>query len=170
MLERLLLRFRFVRGLQGALEASEHHVDILNDSKKEAAAMVESLLGKMEESEATLAEANHYLDIERTKRIAAEQIAVARGTELDWLREQFKRADDARDAANSERLQSLDLVNTALLKTTEAEAAPSKETLQSFKAVPKKMNQAVPMMRKAQGDLIRGLRAKFNPRPVEKVQ
>lgn len=167
MINSLLRPFQFVRALQAEVEISRRH-------KREADVMIEELVGKLEEHEATIAGLRHSLEIAQTKRIAAEQIAVSRGTELEWLREQFQRVESQRESARHDQLQSLDLVNVALLKTAEAEAPPTKEQMAQWKPVPKLNRQSIPLMRKAQQAFIDGIRAKAKaanaPPATEKVQ
>ncbi len=166
MLNRLLLEFPFVRGLQLEIEA-------IRRDKKEAGAMVEELVEKIDEMEASATSLRHSLEIESAKRIAAEQIAVSRGTELEWLRGQFQRVEEQREAARHDQLQSLDLVNTALLVKAQADAPPTKEQLEQWKPVPKLTQQSVPLMRRAQYAFIEGLRNKTRAATapvIEKVQ
>jgi multidrug resistance efflux pump len=167
MLNKFLLRFVFVRELQADLEASKQHCRALASGQDE----LEATIADLEDKIGTL---EHSLDIERTKRIAAEQIAVSRGEELDWLRGEFDKAQQSRDAAVSERVQSLDLVNVTLLKHTEAEAAPTKEQMADWKPIDKRMKQGIPMLRQAQHALVRGLQNKsrlaIKATPKENVQ
>jgi hypothetical protein len=157
-LNRLIRHSRLFRETLAAYSNETLESEALRLKAAESKAMIEELLGKLDESESEKAELSHSLEVERTKRIAAEQIAVARGAELDWLRSEFDRAQEARDAAVAERLQSLDLVNLTLLKQAEADAPPTKEQMSEWKPVPKRTQQAVPMMRQAQHKLIQGLR------------
>ncbi len=173
MLNRLLLRFRFVYSLAGRLDAAEKECSILRESNKEAVQACERLLEDIDTLKSQLAELQHHLEIERTKRIAAEQIAVSRGSELDWLREQFNRAETQREEARAEQLHSLDLVNVALLKGAEADRPPTKEEMAQWRPVPKQTRQSIPMIRRAEAAFLDGLRAKSRPAvapTAEKVQ
>ena len=133
---------------------------LVERERDEAKAVADSLYSQIEDLEEQGSELTHALEMERTKRIAAEQIAVSRGTELDWLRDEFRKVQESRDNAVSERVQSLDLVNLTLLRQHESESAPTQEQLKEYKPVPKAMQQPVPLMRKAQRQMIQGLREK----------
>jgi hypothetical protein len=89
-------------------------------------------------------ELTHQLEIERAKRIAAETVAAERGSQITFLRESLDKVETSRDEAISERLKSLDLVNSALLRPLAPEAAPD---LGQYKAIPKLKRQAVAEMR-----------------------
>jgi len=153
VLSRLLRKFEFVRELESRCASN-------SKGWSDAVAQGCSLGAQLQESEERVAELQHCLDIERVKRISAEQISVSRGNELDWLRDQYSEALKSRDAAISERVQSLDLVNVTLLKQQEAEAPPTKDQMAAWQPVLKSKQQAVPLMRKAEHQMIKGLQAK----------
>ena len=118
-------------------------------------------MDKLDQAETQRQRVLHDLDIERAKRIAAEQMAVDREKELEWLREAYAQVIQSRDQAVSQQFESLNLVNVTLLKQAEAEAAPTKEVLQSFKPVPKRGGQqGVSLMRRVENDFLHKLRMK----------
>jgi hypothetical protein len=177
VLDRLLARFRFVRNLIALRDAAAKEVYLHQQTAHKAeaaAAMIEEERAVLEEQ---IGAVRHSLEVETAKRIAAETIAAARGQELEWLRTQFQHAEEARDTAVSERLQSLDLVNSALL-TKRADDGPV--DFAQFKPLtqsPAKLKPAA-MIRQAERAFVNGIRLKAKgaqppaePQPVtDKVQ
>lgn len=121
----------------------------------------------------------HQLEIERTKRIAAESVASERGGQITYLREELAKSQSSRDEAQSAQLNSLNLVNTALLKPLTPEPVPD---MTQWKAVPKQKVQAM-NMRQADdrkfadamktgklGDYVKGLYGQpQRPAPTEEI-
>lgn len=97
---------------------------------------------------ATLEDARQLLELERTKRIAAETLAEERLKQCERAYEIAFRADNARNEAVTERLKSVDLVNTKLLESMGPEKAETRR-IQDFKPVAKQNLQAVSVMRNA---------------------
>lgn len=88
------------------------------------------------------------LQLERAKRISAETIAQERLQQLERAWECANRAESSRQEAISERMKSLDLVNTHLLKLHSTETTQAID-LKNFKTIQKAKRQAVPLMREA---------------------
>ena len=107
-----------------------------------------------------IADAQNQFHAEVAKRISAEQLAVSRGNDIDWLRGELAKSQEARDAAISARLQSLDLVNSALLKAKEPEVNPTPEQLKQYASVQVRSEPATRLIRQATHRLIDGLQEK----------
>ncbi len=88
------------------------------------------------------------VNVERARRLSAEAISEERRTRAERSEEYAAKAEAARDAAVNARMQSVDLVNTTLLKALQPEQGPS-VNIKDFKAVPKDKRQAVPSRRDA---------------------
>ncbi len=138
MLNSLLRRFAFVRSLEARNLSIAHE-----------------MMEKLDEAEEKWQRQKDSLEIERSKRIAAEQVAVAREGELEWLRGEYAKAQQSRDEAIAWQMQ---VIEEARQRQAVADAPPSKEQMSQWQAIPKRNRQAVPMVRRAQHDLINGLR------------
>lgn len=77
-----------------------------------------------EQSQSNYAALEGHHTVEIAKRIAAETLATERGKESERIYKLLEEANTARDAAVSERLKSLDLVNLSLLRPTDPEKKP----------------------------------------------
>ncbi len=123
----ILCRFRAFRELEVEKVRLTSRLD-------EYRGVIESL----QESERTNTHLVHGLqsqvEIEQAKRISAEAIAVERGKSIDRLEEQIRAANDSRDKAVSERAESLNLVNTALLKQLSPQDQPPVDISQFSRA------------------------------------
>lgn len=81
-----------------------------------------------------LTETAQLLDLERAKRIAAETLAVERSKHIDELKEQLAASEKARNEAVTERMKSVDLVNTTLLGQFGPEKPPP--DIKQFSKIP----------------------------------
>lgn len=81
-----------------------------------------------------LTEAQQLLELERAKRIAAETLAVERSKHIDELKEQLAASEKARNEAVTERMKSVDLVNTTLLGQFGPEKPPP--DIKQFSKIP----------------------------------
>lgn len=115
-----------------------------------------------------LSELRTELEIERNRRVAAETLAEDRAQQIAQAYEFVKQANESRDAAVSERLKSLDLVNAALLSQHGPEKPPP--DIKQFKAVPKDRLSAVVEARKHDREFMTGMLNRLNKKPVPPVQ
>lgn len=144
----------------------EAHAEELRLANKAIDAAVVDLTGQLYDQKQRGEGVIHQLEVERAKRIAAETVASERGGQVTWLREELAKAQTRSEAARVEQLQSLNLVNTALLKPLTPEPEPD---MTKWSAVPKQKVQATAMrqrddqmfadaMRKGKlGDYVKGL-------------
>lgn len=95
------------------------------------------------------------LNLERARRISAEAVSEERRLRAEHSEEYARQANEARDRATDARAESLNLVNTTLLRAMQPEAAPSRDILKNYQPIPKDRTQAVPMRRRAEQLFIR---------------
>lgn len=120
----------------------EAHAEELRLANKAIDAAVVDLTGQLYDQKQRGEGVIHQLEVERAKRIAAETVASERGGQVAWLREELAKAQDRGESARAEQLQSLNLVNTALLKPLTPEPEPD---MTKWKPVPKQKVQAMNM-------------------------
>lgn len=101
-----------------------------------------------EQLAADLSTALRDLEIERTKRVAAETLATERLKQVEKAYEFGFKAETARDEAVKARMASVDLVNTTLLQAMAPEKPPTHD-IKSFTPIPKERLHAVAEMRKS---------------------
>lgn len=138
----------------------------LRKSNEDLTAAVVELTSQLDDQKQRSEGVIHQLEIERAKRIAAETVASERGGQVTWLREELAKAQERGESARTEQLQSLNLVNSALLKPLTPEPIPD---MSQWKVVSKQKVQATTMrqrddqifadaMRKGKlGDYVKGL-------------
>ncbi len=120
----------------------EAHAEELRLANKATDAAVTELTSQLSDLNNRCEGVIHQLEIERAKRIAAETVASERGGQVTWLREELAKAQGRVEDARAEQFQSLNLVNTTLLKPLTPEPAPD---MTQYKAVPKQKVQATAM-------------------------
>jgi hypothetical protein len=98
-------------------------------SSKDYKALAEQLSSELEE-------ANQRLQLERARRLSAEAIAEERREQIEKAWAMVAEANKSRDEAVSERLKSIDLVNTTLLGVVTPEK-PTTRDISEFRSVPK---------------------------------
>lgn len=101
------------------------------------------------------------LTLERTRRVAAESIAVERTTQIDRLTEQEREVRAELSRLISERIRSVDAVNVKLMADRAPEAAPD---MTQFKALNKAKEQIVQQVREVHRRVDRAVLEKLHPR------
>lgn len=106
---------------------------------------------------------NSQLEVERTRRIAAESLAAERLKQVEKAYESAFRAEAARDEAVKARLTSLDLVNTTLLGAVGPERPPPdpKTFTQSMQNLPPRKKQVLAARKQAD---MRDMKVLLHPR------
>lgn len=144
----------------------EAHAEELRKGNEDLTAAITELTGQLSDLNNRCEGVIHQLEIERARRIAAETVASERGGQVTWLREELAKSQERGESARAEQLQSLNLVNTALLKPLTPEPVPD---MSQWKVVSKQKVQATTMrqrddqvfadaMRKGKlGDYVKGL-------------
>lgn len=101
------------------------------------------------------------LNLERARRISSEAISEERRLRAERSELYANRAEEARDGAIRARIESVDLVNTALLKAIQPDQG-SHADIKSFKPIQKDKRQSVPTRRDLDRKFMVSYLDKFN--------
>lgn len=113
-----------------------------------------------------VAELTQELNAERSRRISAEAIAEERRERADRSDEYAKRAETARDEAVKSKVDSIDLVNTALLRAINPEGAPKRDIKEFTSLTSKK--PAPPIGRRADRLFMKAVETSWNSKKTPK--
>ena len=123
-----LKHFRAYRALEAEVEYLRAEVARLQDELTESARTIKQVCEDAADLERTSSELTQALEVERARRVAADAVAAERKDSIERMIAELGRSNDARDAAVNQRMASVDLVNSALLKRITPEISATRST------------------------------------------
>lgn len=137
----------------------ESQCDMLHSKLMVQSAAVGRIAAERDDIRRQLDATTSELAVERNKRVSAEAIAVERGRTIERMDTEVKRANESRDAAISQRMATVDGVNSVLLGRIMPEINPDPVAAQAtFKKVsellPRKASKRESIDHQVDGELL----------------